>query len=96
MCAMAQACGGQRAIWESQFCLSTLLVPEIILSLLDLASVYALSLFAGLGKCFKWKHIEECSLSRVHSLLFFLLSRSWCLMVAALPHPQVTSSRSRW
>lgn len=52
MCAMAQACGGQRAIWENQFCLSTLLVPEIILSLLDLASVYALSLFAGLGKCF--------------------------------------------
>lgn len=28
-------------------------VSEILLSLLDLASVYALSHFAGLGKCFK-------------------------------------------
>lgn len=77
--------------------ISTLRVPGILLSLLDLASVYALSHFAGLSKWFKWKHIEECSLRRIHSLPFLLLlSRSWCLMVAALPHPQVTSSRSRW
>lgn len=98
MCAIAQTCGGQRATWGSQFCLSTLRVAGILLSSLALASVYPVSRLPSPGKCFnKWRHFEDAlPAGPPHSLPFLLLSRSWCLMVVTLPLPQVTSSRSRW